>query len=98
MKHGIVAAKGKRFSAPKGDRRRDGPRMDGLSGRPGQGEARPLRLRGSRHGRLFTKIASPQVRTRGAPAKLCALCVPVVTPFLWKFSVPPYLRESPYRL
>ena len=98
MKHGIVAVKGRRFSAPKAM----GDAMDhvGTASQAVHARAKPCRSGsdGSRHGRLFTKIASRQCEPEEHPLSSVPSVYLVVTPFLWKFSVPPYLRESPYRL
>jgi len=98
MKHGIVAVKGRRFSAPKAM----GDAMDhvGTASQAVQASAKPGRS-GSEdrdNGRLFMRIASPQRGPEEHPLSSVPSLYPVVTPFLWKFSVPPYLRESPYRL
>jgi hypothetical protein len=50
------------------------------------------------NGRLFMRIASPQRGPEEHPLSSVPFVYPVVTPFLWKFTAPPYLRESPYRL
>ena len=62
-----------------------GDAMDhvGTASQAVQARAKPGRSGsdGSRHVRLVTKIASPQREHRGAPAKLCTLCVSVVLLF-----------------